>query len=254
MRLAQARGISVSSPKELYILAKRGNKQAVETFKDAAYYLGIALSNIVNALDPEKIIMAGGIANAWEFMEREAVTTMNRNLLIKNMGVKVEKSDMNDYAGAIGAALLASAPNKALGLKPRIAVDLVILHYTRGRFDGIVLVERKYRPYGWAFPGGMLEYGETLEDAAKREALEETGLHIELLEHFKPYSAPRRDPRHHTVGVVFIARASGKPKPGSDAKDVKIFSLSHIPKLAFDHNRILHDVVKYLRRKYAITL
>jgi len=111
---------------------------------------------------------------------------------------------------------------------------------------GIVLVKRKNPPYGWALPGGFVDYGESLEVAAVREAAEETGLVVKLLEQFHAYSSPERDPRQHTVTIVFIASAQGKPVAGDDAGSVDIFTIDTLPAdLAFDHGRILSDYFRY---------
>ncbi len=113
---------------------------------------------------------------------------------------------------------------------------------------GILLIKRKNPPPGWAIPGGFVDYGETLEDAATREAKEETGLDIQLVRQFHTYSAPGRDPRHHTVSTIFIAKADGMPKAGDDAKEVGIFTRDTLPEnLAFDHRQILED---YFTGKY----
>jgi ADP-ribose pyrophosphatase YjhB (NUDIX family) len=108
---------------------------------------------------------------------------------------------------------------------------------------GIVLIKRKNQPYGWALPGGFVDYGETLEAAAVREAKEETSLDVELISQFRAYSDPSRDPRHHTISIVFIARAaSGKPVAADDAVDTGVFNRGNLPSdLAFDHGRILQD-------------
>ena len=108
--------------------------------------------------------------------------------------------------------------------------------------EGLVLIKRKNFPFGWALPGGFVDYGESLEDAALREAKEETSLDVELLSQLGAYSDPARDPRQHTISVVFIARAAGKPKAADDAAEVEVFSRSTLPKdLAFDHAKILQD-------------
>lgn len=113
---------------------------------------------------------------------------------------------------------------------------------------GVVLIQRKYPPHGWALPGGFVEVGETLEAAARREALEETGLAVELLRQFHTYSDPDRDPRGHTVSTVFLARATGEPRAADDAAAVAVFPLDALPSpLAFDHARILED---YGSRRY----
>jgi len=107
---------------------------------------------------------------------------------------------------------------------------------------GIVLIKRKNPPYGWALPGGFVDYGESLEEAAVREAREETSLQVELISQFGAYSDPDRDPRRHTITVVFIARAEGEPRAADDAAGAGVFSLHNLPnELAFDHERILKD-------------
>ncbi len=119
---------------------------------------------------------------------------------------------------------------------PLLAVDIII----EMPGDGVVLIERKNPPFGWAFPGGFVDYGESLETAAIREAREETGLDLENLVQFHAYSDPERDPRAHTVSVVFTAVGKGVPKAGDDAKNLRTFSLNRLPEnLVFDHALIL---------------
>jgi 8-oxo-dGTP diphosphatase len=111
---------------------------------------------------------------------------------------------------------------------------------------GIVLIERKNTPYGWALPGGFVDYGESAEAAAIREAKEETCLDVQLVEQFYAYSDPSRDPRHHTISIVFIAAANGIPKAADDAKMVWTCREAEIPSpLVFDHGRILRDYFHY---------
>ncbi len=124
---------------------------------------------------------------------------------------------------------------------PVPTVDIIIEYHDQG----LVLIERAKPPYGWALPGGFVEYGETLEAAARREAWEETGLEVVLLGQFKAYSAPDRDPRQHTITTVFVARGFGTPQAADDARGLAVFSPESLPgNLAFDHNRILADYLK----------
>jgi 8-oxo-dGTP diphosphatase len=113
---------------------------------------------------------------------------------------------------------------------------------------GIVLVKRKNPPEGWALPGGFVDYGETLETAAIREAKEETDLDIKLIRQVHTYSDPQRDRRHHTITTVFLAEARGTAIAGDDAEEVAIFRKDELPqKMAFDHKEILKD---YFARRY----
>ncbi|ELR99519.1 NUDIX hydrolase [Gloeocapsa sp. PCC 73106] len=115
----------------------------------------------------------------------------------------------------------------------------------------IILIERKNEPYGWAIPGGFVDYGESVENAAKREAFEEVTLQVELIEQFQVYSDPRRDARKHTLSIVFIAQATGEPKAADDAKSLGVFQLWEIPStLCFDHGKIIEDYRLY--RNYGI--
>ena len=115
----------------------------------------------------------------------------------------------------------------------------------------IVLIERQNPPYGWAIPGGFVDYGESVETAARREAQEEVSLQVELIEQFQVYSDPNRDPRQHTLSVVFIATAKGEPQAADDAKNLGIFPPWDIPpNLCFDHDKILQDYWRY--RHYGI--
>jgi ADP-ribose pyrophosphatase YjhB (NUDIX family) len=135
---------------------------------------------------------------------------------------------------------------------PFPTVDIIIemdFHPPAGRNSGpapfIVMIQRKNPPPGWALPGGFVDYGESLESAARREALEETSLEVELLYQLGAYSDPSRDPRHHTISVVFVGRATGTPRAADDAADIGVFDRDSLPDLlAFDHKRILSDYFK----------
>ena len=114
---------------------------------------------------------------------------------------------------------------------------------------GIVLVRRKNKPHGWAIPGGFVEYGESAESAARREAKEETNLSVYDLKQFHVYSSPRRDPRFHTLSVVFTARGKGRLKARDDAAEIGVFGQRSLPSpLAFDHKRILNDYFRVMIR------
>jgi ADP-ribose pyrophosphatase YjhB (NUDIX family) len=120
---------------------------------------------------------------------------------------------------------------------PVPTVDIIIRY-----MNGIVLIKRKNPPSGWAIPGGFVDYGETLEAAAIREAKEETGLEVRLIRQFHSYSDPKRDPRQHTISTIFIADASGKAEAGDDAAEIGVFRKEDLPdNIAFDHKEILND-------------
>lgn len=128
---------------------------------------------------------------------------------------------------------------------PTPTVDIIIEYEDRG----LVLIERGKPPWGWALPGGFVDYGESLEAAARREAKEETGLEVELLGQFHTYSDPRRDPRQHNITTVYVARGSGRPRAGDDAGNLAVFQPENLPQvLAFDHAQILADYLKVRRQ------
>lgn len=120
---------------------------------------------------------------------------------------------------------------------PLPTTDIIIEHK-----GGIVLIKRKYTPKGWALPGGFVEYGESLESAAVREAKEETGLNVRLARQFHTYSNPKRDARRHTISTVYVAKGKGALKAGDDAKEAEVFTKNKLPfPLMFDHKKILND-------------
>jgi ADP-ribose pyrophosphatase YjhB (NUDIX family) len=124
---------------------------------------------------------------------------------------------------------------------PIPTVDIIIEIESKG----IVLIKRKNPPYGWAIPGGFVDYGESLEKAAVREAKEETNLNVKLIRQFYTYSDPKRDPRHHSISTVYIAKGKGILKAKDDAVEIGVFTQSNLPdEIAFDHRSILHDYFK----------
>lgn len=113
--------------------------------------------------------------------------------------------------------------------------------------NSIVLIERKNEPKGWALPGGFVDYGERLEEAAVREAFEETAIRISDLRLLGCYSDPARDSRQHTISTVYAAKGSGLPQAGDDAAKAVLFQTGNLPQqLCFDHARIISD---YLDKK-----
>jgi ADP-ribose pyrophosphatase YjhB (NUDIX family) len=124
---------------------------------------------------------------------------------------------------------------------PLVTVDIIV---EVGR--EIVLIERAHPPLGWALPGGFVDYGESVEIAARREAKEETSLEVTLLEQFHTYSEPDRDSRWHTISIVFIAKAQGRLKAADDARNAGLFNEGRLPRqLVFDHARIIADYFQY---------
>jgi ADP-ribose pyrophosphatase YjhB (NUDIX family) len=128
-----------------------------------------------------------------------------------------------------------------LGNGPYITVDAII-----EIDDKIVIVKRSNPPFGWALPGGFVNYGESLEQAVAREVKEETNLDVKNIKQFHTYSDPDRDPRFHTITTVYICKGKGKPKSGSDAKGLKLVKFNELRKyqFAFDHKRIIEDYLK----------
>ena len=128
---------------------------------------------------------------------------------------------------------------------PKLAADAIIELIDQPDRP-IVLIERKYPPYGWAIPGGFVDIGEPLEQAAAREALEETCLQVSLKVLLGIYSDPKRDERGHTVTAVYVAEAKGQPQAADDAKNLQVFTIDNLPtELAFDHAQVLADYCRY---------
>jgi len=129
---------------------------------------------------------------------------------------------------------------------PAPTVDIII------ELEGqkILLIKRKNPPYGWAIPGGFVDYGESLEEAAVREAKEETSLVVELIEQFHTYSDPKRDLRQHTITTVYIASSRGTPQAADDAAELSLFTEDNLPSpLVFDHEKILWDYFNQKQKK-----
>ena len=126
---------------------------------------------------------------------------------------------------------------------PLVAADIIIEYR-----DGIVLIERKNEPYGWALPGGFVDVGEALESAAVREAREETSLDVTLRELLYVYGKPSRDPRGHGISVVYIAEGSGILAAADDAKGARVFTFDTLPdRMAFDHREIVADYYTFIQ-------
>ncbi|MGM0441704.1 MAG: NUDIX domain-containing protein [Elusimicrobiota bacterium] len=120
---------------------------------------------------------------------------------------------------------------------PFVTVDGLVIKDGR-----VLLIKRKNPPEGWALPGGFVEKGETLEEAVIREVKEETGLNFKYIKQFKAYSDPERDPRFHTISVVYSGITGGNPVASSDAKDAKFYPVDNLPEnIAFDHGRIIKE-------------
>ncbi|HOK79583.1 MAG TPA: NUDIX hydrolase [bacterium] len=139
-----------------------------------------------------------------------------------------------DICLKIAGPLLTNLASKTFK-NPYPAADVII-----SKEKGVVLVYRKNPPQGWAIPGGFINCGESAEEAAIREAKEETGLDIDHLTLFGVFSDPDRDPRFHTISIVYTGQGKGTLKSGDDASKVAIFSKSNLPQnIAFDHRKIL---------------
>lgn len=127
---------------------------------------------------------------------------------------------------------------------PTPTVDILI--ELADRPGTLVYVVRKNEPRGLALPGGFVDEGEWLIDAAVREAKEETGLDVEITELFHVYSNPKRDPRQHTVSTAFLATARGTPVGADDAESCVVCAHDQLPqRLVFDHETIVQDYLTY---------
>ncbi|MCX5666630.1 MAG: macro domain-containing protein [Candidatus Omnitrophica bacterium] len=164
---------------------------------------------------------------------REAKTSLKEIIFCMHEKEAYEIFDKN-VAGYIDYMLTKQ------GRGPFVAVDAII-----DIDGGIVIIERSNPPFGWALPGGFVDNYESLEDAVRREMKEETSLELLDLKQFHAYSKPGRDPRFHTIGIVFTAKGKGTPKAGDDAANLKVIKLTDIDNIpfAFDHNQVLKDYI-----------
>jgi 8-oxo-dGTP diphosphatase len=141
--------------------------------------------------------------------------------------------------------------------KPPILTTTAIIEvYEEGQFKGIVLIERGKAPFGKAIPGGKVEYGETVENAVRREMMEEVNLNLSDLKQFHVYSDPSRDFRHHSVEVAHVAKAYELPKAGDDAAQAFVVKLEDIPwsELAFDHAQVLKDYMDWRNGNHSLSI
>jgi 8-oxo-dGTP diphosphatase len=151
----------------------------------------------------------------------------------------------------------ANQPSTIKSHKPPILTTTAIIDiYEAEEFKGIVLIERGKAPFGKAIPGGKVEYGETVENAVRREMMEEVNLELNDLRQFHVYSEPSRDFRHHSVEVTHTAKAYSAPKAGDDAAEAFVVKLEDIPwkELAFDHAKILKDYIQWRKGNQTIAM
>ena len=150
---------------------------------------------------------------------------------------RLEKKGKNKIYHRMLYNLIDAKYGKPFIYTPKIAADTIVLNSNKE----VLLIKRKNPPYGWAIPGGFVDYNETTEDAAMREIFEETGVRLENVTLFGVYSDPARDVRGHTVSVVYYSSTDMLPKAGDDAALASFFSFQNLPDLAFDHATILKD-------------
>lgn len=187
-----------------------------------------------------------GTLRAESVIRPDKIFTADKEIILYRVGTlkkkKLEgvKNKLITFFGKAQTSEITWKDLYAQRVAPILSVDIIIRHK-----GGIVLINRAKEPLGWAIPGGFVDFGETVEQAAIREAKEETNLDIQFLRQMHVYSDPKRDPRGtHTITLVFVAEGRGTLKAADDAAEAEVFSLDQpLPKLVFDHNKILQDYV-----------
>ncbi|MBI5072680.1 NUDIX hydrolase [Candidatus Woesearchaeota archaeon] len=191
--------------------------------------------------------MKTGFLHVESNIRLDKIFTADRQIILYKIGA-VKKEKQQEVKKKLGEVFGVTREEKEYSWKdlfnqkiaPLLTVDIIIRYK-----GGIVLIKRAEEPFGWAIPGGFVDFGETVEQAAIRETKEETNLEIQLLRQMHVYSDPKRDPRgSHSITVVFVAEGRGTLKAADDAAEAEVFSLDKpLPKLAFDHEKILKDYV-----------
>lgn len=137
----------------------------------------------------------------------------------------------------------------------KVAVDAIVFGYSKIDGVSVLLIQRKYEPFknSWAIPGGFVQDDESLEEAVRRELLEETGVELNYLEQLYTFGDPGRDPRQRIIAIAYFGLVKASQyqelKASTDAENAKWFSIKKIPQLAFDHKQILSVAIQRLRSK-----
>lgn len=137
----------------------------------------------------------------------------------------------------------------------KVAVDAIVFGYSKQDGVSVLLIQRKYEPFknSWAIPGGFVLEDESLEEAVKRELMEETGISVNYLEQLYTFGEPKRDPRQRIIAVAYFGLVKASQyqelKASTDAENAKWFSIKKLPALAFDHKQILQVAIERLRAK-----
>ena len=137
----------------------------------------------------------------------------------------------------------------------KVAVDAIVFGYSKSDGISVLLIERKFEPFknSWAIPGGFVLENESLEDAVKRELMEETGVTVQYLEQLYTFGNPGRDPRQRVISVAYFALVKSSQyqqlRANTDAEDARWFNINKLPVLAFDHQSILDLAIERIRSK-----